>query len=134
MLPSVFIPLSPNFSIFTPSILVIERQIMDRLKDELLTGFDEDGETFEFNVPWRERPADLDKLVKSQNTRVREVVASIGRDKDFDVLVNDPERDVRLQVAEWGREKDVDVLVNDSDRCIWEEIARQGRPEHLDDQ
>ncbi|MGU9947218.1 hypothetical protein ACQ5RZ_10215 [Lactobacillus delbrueckii subsp. bulgaricus] len=97
---------------------------MDR---ELLAGFDEDGETFEFAGPWLKRPADLDKLVKSQNTRVREVVASIGRDKDLDVLVNDPERDVRLQVAEWGREKDVDVLVNDSDPCVREEIARQRR-------
>ena len=48
---------------------------MDRLEEELLAGFDEDGE---FTGPWLKRPADLDKLVKSQNTRVREVVASIG--------------------------------------------------------
>lgn len=47
---------------------MIERQIMDRLEDELLAGFDEDGETFEFAGPWLKRPADLDKLVKSRNT------------------------------------------------------------------
>lgn len=105
---------------------------MNRLEEELLAGFDEDGETFEFAGPWLKCPADLDKLVKSQNTRVREVVASIGRDKDLDVLVNDPQRDVRLQVAEWGRDKDADVLVNDFDPCIREEITRQGRPRHLD--
>ena len=35
---------------------------MDRLEEELLTGFDEDGETFEFAGPWLKRPADLDKL------------------------------------------------------------------------
>lgn len=72
---------------------------MDRLEEELLAGFDEDGETFEFAGPWLKRPADLDKLVKSQNTRVREVVASMGRDKDLDVLVNDPDYSVRSMVA-----------------------------------
>lgn len=60
----------------------------------------------EFAGPWLKCPADLDKLVKSQNTRVREVVASIGRDKDLDVLVNDPERDVRpgLEAAKFIEE------------------------------
>lgn len=35
---------------------------MDRIEEELLAGFDEDGETFEFAGPWLKRPADLDKL------------------------------------------------------------------------
>lgn len=35
---------------------------MDRLEEELLAGFDEDGETFEFAGPWLKCPADLDKL------------------------------------------------------------------------
>lgn len=72
---------------------------MDRLEEELLAGFDEDGETFEFAGPWLNRPADIDKLVKSQNMRVREVVASIGRDKDVDVLVYDSDLCIREEVA-----------------------------------
>ena len=31
---------------------------MDRLEEELLAGFDEDGETFEFAGPWLKSPAD----------------------------------------------------------------------------
>lgn len=55
-------PSCPIFSVFTHIILVIERQVMDRIEEELLSGFDENGETFEFAGPWLKRPADLDKL------------------------------------------------------------------------
>lgn len=100
---------------------------MDSFEEELLAGFDEDGETFEFAGPWLKRPADLDKLVESQNTRVREVVASIGRDKHLDKLVVDPDWRVRESVAIRGREQDLRRLENDESQAVREEVARQRR-------
>lgn len=68
---------------------------MDKLEEELIAGYEEDGETAEFCDPWLDRPEDLDKLAKSPRKQVREVVASIGRPKDLDQLLDDEDWDVR---------------------------------------
>lgn len=52
----------PNFFIIHSHLSGVRKANMDRLEEELLTGFDEDGENFEFAGPWLKRPADLDKL------------------------------------------------------------------------
>lgn len=74
---------------------------------------------------WFDRPEDLDKLVKSDNWKVRCYVASVGRGKDLDQLVNDEEDVVRANVVRRGRKQDILALIGDPSEMVQDSLRRQ---------